>query len=526
MSIATIIARELRVLSRRPTAYGSRLAFVGLPFVIWCLMVWIEGPDNGRNILIAISLMATIVFGFGGAFAVADVISAERRERTLGLLLLTPLRPSAVLLGKFISSGMQFALCLLAVFPVIALPLLSGGVTWQEVARQCLNLVGLAFWGMAVGFFWSTVCREVKTSASLSFFTLLSLLILPAVTVFIMENMNPRPGPLLSPMLAVLAGPGLAFLFAMEPTFQTVTIWGYAANIGQAFGLGLLFLGMALIAFRIVWARERNPKAAPSKRRQASTAFQTASASTRRLRFGDWDNPYQQLTLARGRDSLFAKLFCGFLAGAFLFSVLSVTAFFHVFHYDLFLHVCVLMLLEVTVRWLVASEAPRQIHGDRESGMLELMLTTPIPSWVVVSGLRSALRQALRNKVQLLVSCHMLMFLLGTLTLGNAPPTRFVLLLLGFAITAFFELHWIQVVGIWWGLWWKSQLKVSVWLFMNFCLLPALILIIIFAILDAHPGWLIFWLCGRFLWVGVFAWRAGRKLRSLRQVAAKVSAGL
>ncbi len=127
--VAIVAARELRALARKPSVYGMRGAFLRLPALAWVLALLMTSKENGVPILMTISLVAMILFGFGGALAVSYAISAERRQQTLGLLLLTPLRPGQVLLGKLVSSGLQFALCLLAVFPVMGL---DGGVDFSH----------------------------------------------------------------------------------------------------------------------------------------------------------------------------------------------------------------------------------------------------------------------------------------------------------------------------------------------------------------------------------------------------------
>ena len=234
------MVRELRALARRPSVYGMRGTFLGLPALAWALALLIWGGEDGTPILMTTSLVAMLLFGFGGALAVSDAISAERRQQTLGLLLLTPLRPGQVLLGKLASSGLQFALCLLAVFPVMALSLLSGGVTGAEVLRQCGNLLAVVFLGMGVGLLGSALCREAKASAGLGFFLMLLVVLAPScagiAVVSAMGGFSP------SPILGVLLGPAFLAITALEEEVRRQTIWLYVWNVGGVLGLGLPFL--------------------------------------------------------------------------------------------------------------------------------------------------------------------------------------------------------------------------------------------------------------------------------------------
>ena len=51
----------------------------------------------------------------------------------------------------------------------------------------------------------------------------------------------------------------------------------------------------------------------------------------------------------------------------------------------------------------------------------------------------------------------------------------FLLFHLGWMLIDYYELRSSQVVGVWWGLRSKSSMKVSVWLFVVFCLAPVVL---------------------------------------------------
>ena len=70
---------------------------------------------------------------FSGVFLTADSLSGEKREGTLGLLFLTDLKGYDVVFGKLIATSLNGFYALLAIFPVLALPLVMGGVTFWEL---------------------------------------------------------------------------------------------------------------------------------------------------------------------------------------------------------------------------------------------------------------------------------------------------------------------------------------------------------------------------------------------------------
>ncbi len=97
-----------------------------------------------------------------GVFLTADSLSEEKREGTLGLLFLTELHGHDVVLGK-LATGSVHALCAwLAVFPVLALPLLSGGVSPGEFWRVTLALNATLFMSLAAGLLVSAWSRETR----------------------------------------------------------------------------------------------------------------------------------------------------------------------------------------------------------------------------------------------------------------------------------------------------------------------------------------------------------------------------
>ena len=63
----------------------------------------------------------------------------------MGLLFLTDLKGYDVVLGKFIARSLPALYGLLALLPLIGIPLLLGGVTGSEFWRMALALVNALF---------------------------------------------------------------------------------------------------------------------------------------------------------------------------------------------------------------------------------------------------------------------------------------------------------------------------------------------------------------------------------------------
>src|SRR5207302_1134163 len=152
MTFLPIVQRELRVAARRKGTYRIRswtaVIAMGVSFVSF-FFLWLAGGVRGNIGNQLFSNLTSYAFGLcllAGVFLTADSLSEEKREGTLGLLFLTDLHGYDIVLGKFVARSLNAFYALFALLPLIALPLLMGGVTGAEFWRMTLALVnGLFF---------------------------------------------------------------------------------------------------------------------------------------------------------------------------------------------------------------------------------------------------------------------------------------------------------------------------------------------------------------------------------------------
>jgi ABC-type transport system involved in cytochrome c biogenesis permease component len=151
--LVSVIERELRSEARNAFTYWLR--------VVGAAALLISGGSFW--------LMESVTFGNGGAWfsamhqtlfwsiwvlvpaMTADCISREKREGTLGLLFLTPLRAHDVVLAKGLAHGLRAAALGLASIPVLALPFLMGGISWAEALASLLINFSALCWALAAG---------------------------------------------------------------------------------------------------------------------------------------------------------------------------------------------------------------------------------------------------------------------------------------------------------------------------------------------------------------------------------------
>src|SRR3954462_14253045 len=145
MTFLPIVDRELRVAARRQSTYWTRTAVtLGAIIVGICIyLANLELPEHKLGQFIFMGLAALCMFHClaCGRQSTVDCLSEEKREGTLGLLFLTDLKGYDIILGKLTATSLRGFYALLAVFPVLAVPLLLGGVTSGEFWRMVLVLV-------------------------------------------------------------------------------------------------------------------------------------------------------------------------------------------------------------------------------------------------------------------------------------------------------------------------------------------------------------------------------------------------
>src|SRR5262249_20578622 len=149
MNFLPLVERELRMAGRRAATRWIQAACVGLALVWLQPALLVEafggGAQRGAIVFFWLSWLLFVLCLLAGALLAADCLSSERREGTLGFLFLSNLKSYDVVLGKFCAVSLNAFYGLLAVFPILGLSLLQGGVTFAEFWRMCAALVNALF---------------------------------------------------------------------------------------------------------------------------------------------------------------------------------------------------------------------------------------------------------------------------------------------------------------------------------------------------------------------------------------------
>jgi ABC-type transport system involved in cytochrome c biogenesis permease component len=211
LMLLPIVIRELRVSARKKATHRLRLLFAagaaaigGGLGLLSMLSRGFGGGQLGVWIFEALKWIAFVFSCAAGIFLTSDCLSEEKREGTLGLIFLTDLRGHDVVLGKLLATSLRTFYSLLAIFPVMALSFVLGGVGAADFWQTLLSLCNTLFFSLALGMLISAVSRDPHKAMTGSLAAMAAcLFLIPKLDVLLLGRYAgaPRIG-LLSPAYA------------------------------------------------------------------------------------------------------------------------------------------------------------------------------------------------------------------------------------------------------------------------------------------------------------------------------------
>ncbi len=396
MTFLPIVERELRVASRWTGTYWTRF-FAALGAMLIFLFILLGGNSRRPPSMVAqemftiTRMMIWFCCMFVGVFQTADCLSSEKREGTMGLLFLTDLRGFDVVLGKLAATSLTSFYGLLSTIPVLAMPLLMGGITVGEFWRMVLVLVVALFFSLGIGMAVSACSRESRQPIGISMFIIILLTgILPAIygLIKMLAGTGHLHRVLLWPSLGYAASRSADAYYNYRGGPHE--FWG---SLLVAFGLGCGGLILASIILPRTW----------QEKQQAGPVGRKDGGRWRRLRFaGARYSEVARLRLATNafswlamRDRLPQIGFWGLAIVALPFWMLFFggavagggIAKMNATEIAMFITIG----FGLCFKCMVAMEASRRLNEDRQSGALELLLVTPLSEKEIVAGQRQAL---------------------------------------------------------------------------------------------------------------------------------------
>jgi len=184
-----LLRRELRSFLRSARPFWILFFFLALLMAImgvswgeflkaWSPAMNLTGAMRGMFFTLAQGHLYFLVFFI--PFLTAPSLVSERENGTLELLLSSPLSPFQVVVAKLLAPLVFVFLLLLAGTPVLALCLIGGGLSLQEIASVYLYFLFITLAYGSVGLYCSTLFAKTwQVMLAAAFLTLFLLVVLP-----------------------------------------------------------------------------------------------------------------------------------------------------------------------------------------------------------------------------------------------------------------------------------------------------------------------------------------------------------
>jgi len=171
MTVLPLLARELKLESRRPANYALRSLGAALTFFVFMGLITreIQSPALlGAQLFPHFHTILFFAVWIVGPLVTADCLAREKREGTLDLLLLTRLTPVGIVAAKTFVHALRGASLVLAALPMLGIPFLLGGVSVSENLISALLIVSVLTLGLVSGVLASALAGSSVRAVLLS----------------------------------------------------------------------------------------------------------------------------------------------------------------------------------------------------------------------------------------------------------------------------------------------------------------------------------------------------------------------
>ncbi len=219
-SIPTL-RRELIVSSRRRGIFSDRVVYAGLLLAAIGTMelVWVLVGGDRASSFAALGVYTKTVFGtivlvqalfvFGMVpVQVAPIVARERDRKTLDALLATELSSAEIVVGALAGSLTGTLEKLAIALPVMLLLVPLGGVDPRLIVMAYAGLASTAFAIGAIAIVCSTTARTARFAVAASTFWVMTWMIAPWFTVFVLPRIWPAAASWLAPIAAWVVDSG------------------------------------------------------------------------------------------------------------------------------------------------------------------------------------------------------------------------------------------------------------------------------------------------------------------------------
>ncbi len=497
MTFLPIVDRELRVAARLTATYRNRTITAGAVTGVAVLML-LFGSFSGVPSVIGGAMFRTLAFLtllfclFEGVRKTADCLTEEKREGTLGLLFLTDLKGYDIVLGKLAATSLNSFYGLLSILPVLALPLLLGGVTPGEFWRVALALFNILFFSLCAGIWVSSWSGgERQNTMGRAFFVIAMFAVVPLPLSAGYNYLWP-----LSPLYAYNCSFEGKYLSSASGYWHS--IW-----IGQ--GLGWLLLMAASAMAPRFWQDRDERRFSPDRKRWADRWGNDPDTRARkRAQMLDTNPVYWLAARDPGQRLLLGGLSGIAAIGTGWFILVG-----NVNYLPLYFGCAILVNLVLKMR--VAAQAAQCLAEARQNNALEMMLATPLTVNEIISGQILAIKRIFLLPVLFILSLEFAGVTASAFASHREWDAGVVVVALVYLVIFALDMAAVIWAGMWFGLTCKKESQAATRTILWVLITPiGCMLFWCFGLLP-FIGWPIFWII----------WARGKLQSGLRAMAAQ-----
>ncbi len=179
--IWALLERSLRIDARQRSHHLFRLFAV---LAVYAAVAISESTGRtfgapGLRYFTQLAYLNIAFIALAGIGYFSSVITEEKEEDTLGLMLMAGISPLGILLGKAGGRLIQAALLLTVQFPFTWLAITLGGVTRNQIVHTYIALLAFLVFLANVALVCLVICRRTRDAAALTFFWQLMYFLLP-----------------------------------------------------------------------------------------------------------------------------------------------------------------------------------------------------------------------------------------------------------------------------------------------------------------------------------------------------------
>ncbi len=444
-----VVQRELRARARKPRYYWMRvLAGAAALLVVDRMLENQFGPPSTFSTLafvfLNMLLLALIVVAVPAM--TSDCLAREKREGTLGLLFLTPLTPTGIVIGKCVTHALLAWSLWLSVLPAMFIPFLLGGLIWQNLVAAaafqfCAVVVSVAAGLLASS---STKSRNLAlfNAAALTFF-------FSSLILLMLQRLAPSPGAAKSSLwdsitegfsLMMQLQMGGTQWFSPRPTPLLLAppsspLWVRPVVLACCLAIAILIVAIGIAAFHI--RRTWGDKPPTVRQRWWTQRFCTVlsrNSFRHKMQHSLDTNPIEWLQQYswKARSMKWGLCLLFLVIQLYALSPVSKTG------VDALMETQVYLLLALAVVCTVAGVG--SFRSEKESGALELILITPLSVNQIILGRAVGLWKQFLPAALMLAFFSIVAWWLSLDIFGTLPSSQSNL-------TDIFTIYWLAAIA-------------------------------------------------------------------------------